>query len=60
MDRNAQMRVGLEPLEARQLLARVAVIGDFTSGTALNDVARMIKSWNPAAIATVGDNYYGR
>lgn len=56
--RQTQWRHIVERLESRRLLARVAVIGDFTSGTTLNGVSRMIKGWDPAAIVTVGDNYY--
>src|SRR5947207_3800157 len=48
----------LEPLELRTLLSRFAVIGDYTDGTPLHDVASEIKSWNPDYIVTVGDNWY--
>lgn len=38
---------------------RFAVIGDYGSGSpSEGDVARMIDSWKPDFIATVGDNYY--
>ncbi len=48
----------LHALEPRQLLATFAVIGDFTDGTPLHDVADRIKSWNSEYIVTVGDNWY--
>ncbi|GAB4548167.1 MAG: hypothetical protein Fur002_24840 [Anaerolineales bacterium] len=36
-----------------------AVIGDYGSGSAAEaDVARLVKSWNPDFIVTVGDNNY--
>lgn len=37
-----------------------AIVGDYGWGTQPEtDVSAMIKSWNPAFIATVGDNVYG-
>ena len=48
----------------RQVLAqstsvRFAVIGDYGyAGTAESDVAKLVKSWNPNFIITVGDNNY--
>src|SRR4051812_14314464 len=55
----ARARIGravwVELLEKRELLAKFAVIGDFTSGTPLRDVSNQIKSWNPAYVVTVGD-----
>lgn len=53
--------VGLEVLEGRCLLSAVsfAVIGDFgQAGPAEAQVARRVKSWKPAFIATTGDNNY--
>src|SRR5688572_10108116 len=48
----------IEPLEARFLMARFAIIGDLatTSATTLPLVAPMVKGWNPDHIVTVGDN----
>jgi hypothetical protein len=48
----------VESLECRRLLAQFAVIGDYSAGQPLLDVSNRIKSWNPAYIATVGDNWY--
>jgi hypothetical protein len=51
----------LQPLEPRTFLSSVtfAVIGDFgQAGQGELDVANRVKSWNPAFIATVGDNNY--
>ena len=51
----------IEALEARLLLARFAVIGDYSSNEQLEptrDVAARVKSWDPDFIATVGDNNY--
>jgi hypothetical protein len=48
----------LQSLEPRQMLATFAVIGDFTDGKPLHDVASRIKSWNPDYVVTVGDNWY--
>ena len=48
-----------ESLEEKTVLATFAVIGDFgNSGPGELAVANMVKSWNPAAILTVGDNNY--
>jgi hypothetical protein len=51
----------VESLENRTLLANVtfAVIGDFgVAGQPAADVANRVKSWDPAFVATVGDNNY--
>ncbi len=38
---------------------RIAVIGDFgIAGTPARDVATLVKSWNPDAVLTLGDNNY--
>ena len=66
------MRVAyyLEPLEVRMLLSggggddaltplRFAVIGDYgDAGPAEEDVADLVKSWDPDLVLTVGDNNY--
>jgi tartrate-resistant acid phosphatase type 5 len=42
-------------------VVRFAVIGDFgEAGQAEEDVARLVKSWNPDFIVTTGDNNYPR
>ena len=48
------------PLELRaQEIMRFAVIGDFGSGDRNEeDVANLVKSWNPDFIVTTGDNNY--
>jgi tartrate-resistant acid phosphatase type 5 len=68
----AALTVGLPPAGAaagepgeRDVLAaeetRLAVIGDFGTGERhARAVARLVRSWEPAAVVTVGDNYYGR
>ena len=49
--------LAVERLEEKALLATFAVIGDFGhSGPAAGAVASMVKSWDPQAILTVGDN----
>jgi tartrate-resistant acid phosphatase type 5 len=55
------LRPPVEALEGRRLLANVsfAVIGDYGADTAGEAaVASLVKSWNPAFVATVGDNNY--
>src|SRR5205809_6882338 len=50
-----------EALEPRVLLARLAIIGDFSSDVQTaptRDVANLVKSWSPDAVVTVGDNNY--
>ncbi|MFM8944051.1 MAG: metallophosphoesterase [Actinomycetota bacterium] len=38
----------------------VAVIGDYGVGTTAEaNVATLVAGWNPSAVVTVGDNYYG-
>jgi hypothetical protein len=54
----AAIAFAVESLECRRLLAQFAVIGDYSQGQPLLDVSNRIKSWNPAFIATVGDNWY--
>jgi hypothetical protein len=52
---------GLEPLEARLLLARLAVIGDFSSDVQVapaQDVANLVRSFGADAVLTLGDNNY--
>jgi len=51
----------IESLENRTLLSdtKIAVIGDYgaqTTGEA--DVAKLVKSWSPSYVVTVGDNNY--
>lgn len=51
--------IGFETLEEKALLATFAVIGDYgSSGPGEMAVANMVKSWNPEAILTLGDNNY--
>ena len=47
-------------LEPRLLFVdtRLAMIGDFSQSAGTRDVARLVKSWSPATIVTVGDNNY--
>jgi hypothetical protein len=50
-----------EPLEQRSLLAanQFAVIGDYGDDSPNEAaVAALVKSWEPAYVVTVGDNYY--
>jgi hypothetical protein len=59
--RIAPIRAWFEPLEARMLMTRIAVIGDFSSDeqtSPTRDVANLVKSWSPDGIVTVGDNNY--
>ena len=63
--RHGRSRSGfVEILERRTLLAgdlKFAVIGDFSSDEQTQpekDVSTLVHSWNPAFIATVGDNNY--
>ncbi len=52
-------RPTVEPLESRHQLAVFGLIGDFgNSGPNELAVANLVKSWNPEAIVTVGDNNY--
>jgi hypothetical protein len=54
-------RYFVEPLEQRMLLTRLAVLGDYSSDlqtAPTRDVSNLIKSWNPDAVVTAGDNNY--
>ncbi len=48
----------IEPLEARLLFTRFAVTGDLEGGSALRDVAALMKTWNPDQIISLGDNVH--
>ncbi|HEX8915480.1 MAG TPA: metallophosphoesterase [Humisphaera sp.] len=53
--------LAIEPLEPRRLLSsvRVAVIGDYGAASdAEAAVAKLVRSWHPAAVLTTGDNNY--
>ncbi|HSZ55213.1 MAG TPA: hypothetical protein VK797_06100, partial [Tepidisphaeraceae bacterium] len=57
----ARARYFAEPLEARFLLTRLAVIGDYSSNTPgqpIADVASLIAGWSPDAVVTDSDNNY--
>ncbi len=57
--RRRKRAIGFEVLEEKALLATFAVIGDFgSSGPSEQAVANMVKTWNPAAVLTLGDNNY--
>jgi hypothetical protein len=62
MPQRNRLRLGVERLESRRLMAthRFAVIGDYGyDGPNEAAVAALVKSWNPDAVLTVGDNNYG-
>src|SRR5688500_630405 len=48
--------VCIETLEARRLLTRFAIAGDFAETTAFDAVSAMMEGWNPAHILSIGDN----
>lgn len=51
--------VGLSEARAQSGTTRFAVIGDYGSGRPQEqDVANLVKSWNPDFIITTGDNNY--
>lgn len=53
------LTVRAAPSAASGTPTRFAIIGDFgLAGAAENDVANLVKSWNPDFVATVGDNNY--
>src|SRR5205823_6968239 len=57
----AHRRSVLEGLESRVLLARLAVIGDYSADTQTaptRDVSNLVKGWSPDAVVTAGDNSY--
>jgi hypothetical protein len=59
--RAGRSRYFAEPLEQRVLLTRLAVLGDYSSDlqtAPTRDVSNLIKSWNPDAVVTAGDNNY--
>ena len=62
MQRSNRVRLGVEALEPRRLLAagRFAVIGDYGfAGPNEAAVAELVHGWNPDLVLTVGDNNYG-
>src|SRR2546430_2151782 len=54
----AAARYLAELLEPRTLLSTFAITGDFGETQATLDVSNRIKTWNPDAIISIGDDYY--